>query len=666
MTSRPFILESELVPRGDQPKAIRALVDNLALGLKHQVLLGATGTGKTYVMAKVIEETQRPALVLAHNKTLAAQLYAEFSAFFPQNAVEYFVSYYDYYQPEAYIPSTHTYIAKDASVNDTIDRMRHSATRSLLERNDVIIVASVSCIYGLGDKDSYLEMIVPVTVGETIRRDSFLRRLVDIQYRRNDYDFHRGTFRVRGDTVEIYPTYAQDEGVRIEFWGDEVEAISRIDPITGHRLEALDTVTIFPGSHYVTPAEQMRRAIIAIQDELAVRLHFYQEIGKHEEAERIRERTLFDVERMEQWGFCTGIENYSRHLTGRVPNQAPPVLLDYFPPDFLCFVDESHRTLPQVGAMFRGDRSRKQTLVAHGFRLPSALDNRPLKFNEFEARVDQIIHVSATPNTYELEQAAPAIHDLVIRPTGLLDPEIEIRPVASQVDDLLEEIRLRVARQQRVLVTTLTKRMAEHLAQYYGEVDVRVRYIHSDIKTEERYKLLTDLRRGEYDVLVGVNLLREGLDLPEVGLVAILDADKAGMLRSRSSLVQTIGRAARNVEGKVIMYADRITDAMAAAIDETDRRRVKQRAFNEAHGIEPRSVIKAVPTLMSLAGDEKGNENQDDLVASVLAMSDREFKERVEAIRKDMWAAATNRDFEQAARLRDKLKSYETMYLVVK
>jgi excinuclease ABC subunit B len=665
MNDRPFKLVSEYTPQGDQPGAIRGLLEGIDDGLKYQTLLGATGTGKTYVMANVIQSLQKPTLVLAPNKTLAAQLYQEFREFFPENAVEYFVSYYDYYQPEAYLPSTNTYIAKDASVNEAIDRMRHSATRSLIERKDVIIVASVSCIYGIGDKGAYQGMLIELHEGQEIDRNKLLRHLVDIQYNRNDYDFHRGTFRVRGDAIEVFPAYEDEEAIRLEFFGDELEAISRIDPVFGKRIERIPKVAIFPGSHYVTPADQLKKAITRIQNELHNRLYFWNRTDQHVESQRLSERTYNDIERMEHWGFCTGIENYSRHLTGRKPNQAPPVLIDYFPDDFLCIVDESHLTVSQVGAMFRGDRSRKETLVRHGFRLPSALDNRPLKFNEFEDRLSQAVFVSATPSAYELD-VSDSVHDLVIRPTGLLDPKIVIRPVADQVDDLLHEIRLRVERGERVLATTLTKRMSEHLTEHYDELGVRVRYLHSDVETLKRIELLDDLRRGTFDVLVGINLLREGLDLPEVSLVAILDADKEGFLRSARSLIQTIGRAARHVNGTVIMYADRVTNSMRTAIDETERRRTKQMEHNTREGIEPKSVIKAIRSMIGRAGDKEESQEESRLAEILAKMSEAEFQSHITRLRKGMWKAAERRDFEEAAELRDKIKAYETMHLALR
>jgi len=553
--ARELELVTELEPKGDQPEAISQLLSGLAAGDSHQVLLGITGSGKTFTVANVIAATQRPTLIMAPNKTLAAQLYSEMRELFPNNAVEYFVSYYDYYQPEAYIPSSDTYIEKDAIVNDKVDRMRHSATRSLLARRDVIIVASVSCIYGIGSSEWYQEMLINLEVGQEFRRDRLLRRLVDIQYQRNDIDFHRGTFRVRGDVVEIFPAHSENLAVRIEFWGDEIERIVEIDPTRGKTLEELDQYGVYPGSHYVTPDEHRQRAIKSIREELLEWLPQLQSEGKLLEKQRLEQRTMYDLEMLEQMGFCHGIENYSRHLSGRKKGEAPPTLLDYFPDDFLVILDESHITVPQIGAMYRGDRSRKETLVAHGFRMPSALDNRPLQFSEWQDRVGQVIHVSATPGDWEVEQAAGVVVEQVIRPTGLLDPKIHVRPTKHQVDDLLGEIRERIARDERVLVTTLTKRMSEDLTEYYSELGVRVRYLHSDIDTLERVEILRDLRRGEFDVLVGINLLREGLDLPEVSLVGILDADKEGFLRSARSLIQTTGRAARNVGGEVIMYA---------------------------------------------------------------------------------------------------------------
>jgi len=658
MAPRPFQLVSDFKPQGDQPTAIKELIQGLSAGRSHQVLLGATGTGKTFTVANVIAEVQRPTLVLAPNKTLAAQLYTEFKAFFPHNAVEYFVSYYDYYQPEAYIPATDTFIEKDAMINDAIDRMRHAATRGLLERRDVIIVASVSCIYGIGDKVAYEGMLIRLEKGARYQRDTLLRDLVDIQYQRNDYDFHRGTFRVRGDVVEIFPTYEDDQAVRVEFWGHEIEAIHLVDPLRGVVLESVDAAAIFPASHYVTPKSVLRRAIDTIQVELGERLVALRDSGHELEAARLEQRTLYDVEMLEQMGFCHGIENYSRHLTGRAPGEPPPVLLDYMPDDYLMIIDESHVGVPQVGAMFRRDRSRKQNLVDFGFRLPSALDNRPLKFDEFEARVPQVIYLSATPGDFELERASGVIVEQLIRPTGLVDPEVEMRPVGTQVDDLLEEINDRVARGHRVLVTTLTKRMSEDLTEYYSELGVRVRYLHSDIDTLERMSLLEDLRRGTFDVLVGINLLREGLDLPEVSLVAILDADKEGFLRSTRSLVQTIGRAARHVEGKVLLYADRVTRSLKAAMEETDRRRQIQREYNTEHGIVPTSVVKEVRTVS--VPDEVCDGVPAD---SVEHLSLEDLDSRIKTLRSEMREAARELEFERATELRDRLRAYERLAL---
>jgi excinuclease ABC subunit B len=653
-----FQMVTEFVPRGDQPRAIGELCEGLEGGDPHQVLLGVTGSGKTFTVAKVIEHYGRPTLVLAPNKTLAAQLYSEMRELFPHNAVKFFVSYYDYYQPEAYIPGSDTYIEKDAIVNDEIDRMRHAATQALLSRDDVIIIASVSCIYGIGSSDTYQGMIVALEQGDEIARDDLLRRLVDIQYERNDVDFHRGTFRVRGDVVEIFPAYEQDRAIRVELWGDEIDAIKEIDPLRGKVLGELQRYNIYPGSHYVTERQQRERAINAIRAELAERLDFFDKEGRFLEKQRIEERTMYDLELLEQMGFCNGIENYSRHLSGRKAGDPPPTLLDYFPEDFLLVVDESHQTVPQFGAMYRGDRSRKETLVEHGFRLPSALDNRPLKFEEFETFHRHVLFVSATPGDYELAKTDGVVVEQIIRPTGLIDPEIVVRPVAGQVDELLGLIRERVARNERVLVTTLTKRMAEDLTEYYAELGVRVRYLHSDIDTLERVEILRDLRRGEFDVLVGINLLREGLDLPEVSLVAILDADKEGFLRSERSLVQTIGRAARNVNGTVVMFADRITDSMKHAIDETDRRREAQVAFNTEHGITPKTVAKAILDLSPASG------NRDYYVVSKAASADDalatpedelDVLEIAERLREEMFAAAESLDFEKAARIRDRL-----------
>jgi excinuclease ABC subunit B len=656
MTSR-FELVSDFKPRGDQPRAIEEISAGLDQGEKYQVLLGVTGSGKTFTAAKLIEHAQRPTLILAPNKTLAAQLYGEMRELFPNNAVHYFVSYYDYYQPEAYVPSSDTYIEKDAIINDAIDRMRHAATHALLSRPDVIIVASVSCIYGIGSAESYHGLLIKLEKGEEFRRDELLRRLVDIQYARNDIDFHRGTFRVRGDVVEIFPAYEESVAVRVEFFGDEIEAIREVDPVRGKVIRQLDRTAIFPGSHYVTEQQQLRIAIGSIREELRERIDFYDKAGRFLEKQRIEQRTMYDLEMLEQMGFCNGIENYSRHLSGRKPGEPPPTLIDYFPKDFLLIIDESHQTIPQVSAMYRGDRARKETLVDYGFRLPSALDNRPLKFEEFEEHYDRVLFVSATPGEYEITKTGGVVVEQIIRPTGLIDPQITVRPVAGQVDDLLGRIRERTKQGDRILVTTLTKRMAEDLTEYYTELGVRVRYLHSDIDTLERIDILRDLRRGEFDVLVGINLLREGLDLPEVSLVAILDADKEGFLRSPRSLIQTIGRAARNVRGEVIMYADRHTDAMKYAISETNRRRERQTAYNVEHGITPATVVKAILDLSPTSGardyyavpkgSAKGDGGKEPEV---------DLAERIEALRLEMFAAAENLEFEKAARLRDQLR----------
>ena len=655
--AQPFEIVSGLSPRGDQPAAIAALREGVERGDAHQVLLGITGSGKTFTVAQLIAGVNRPALLMAPNKTLAAQLYGELRELFPKNAVEYFVSYYDYYQPEAYIPSTDTYIEKDAIVNDRIDRMRHATTRSLLSRRDVIIVASVSCIYGIGSAEWYQDMLIDLRVGEEIRRDALLRQLVDIQYQRNDMDFHRGTFRVRGDVIEIFPAHSDDLAVRVEYWGDEIERITEVDPMRGTVRAELDHYGIYPGSHYVTPEDQRRRAIRSIRAELRERLQELEREGKLLEGQRLEQRTSYDLEMLEQMGFCHGIENYSRHLSGRAAGEPPPTLIDYFPDDVLVVLDESHVTVPQIGAMFRGDRARKEKLVEHGFRLPSALDNRPLTFEEWEQKVGQVVYVSATPGDYEIAHAEGVVVEQVIRPTGLMDPVVEVRPVSHQVDDLLAEIRVRAERDERVLVTTLTKRMAEDLTEYYAELGVRVRYLHSDIDTLERMELLRDLRRGEYDVLVGINLLREGLDLPEVSLVAILDADKEGFLRSTRSLIQTIGRAARNANGEVFLYADRITASMRTAIDETARRRALQSAHNAAHGITPKTIRKAVFDLDPSSGAS------DYVVVPILkkgeALGSDRIPERIEELRSEMLLAAEQLEFERAATLRDRIARLE-------
>lgn len=646
-----FVLKSEYRPMGDQPRAISRLVEGLNKGLHDQVLLGITGSGKTYTMAQVIQAVQRPALVIAPNKTLAAQLCGEFKEFFPDNAVEYFVSYYDYYQPEAYIPQTDTYIEKDSSINDEIDKLRHSATAALFERRDVIIVASVSCIYGLGSPEEYRDLSLSLREGQEYDRDWILRKLVDIQYTRNDYDFHRGTFRVRGDVIEIIPASLAEKAIRVEMFGDEVERILEVDTLTGEVLGQLRHVMVFPASHYVTEEETMRRALGSIEKELEERLKELREAGKLLEAQRLEQRTRYDLEMLREVGFCTGIENYSRHLTGRKPGEPPYTLLDFFPEDFLLIIDESHVTVPQIGGMYEGDRSRKTSLVEHGFRLPSALDNRPLTFKEFEAKVGQAVYVSATPGPYELKRSHQVVEQ-IIRPTGLVDPEVHVRPVKGQIDDLLHEIRLRAEKNQRVLVTTLTKRMAEDLTDYLREMGVRVRYMHSDIGTIERMEIIRDLRLGEFDVLVGINLLREGLDLPEVSLVAILDADKEGFLRSERSLIQTMGRAARNVEGMVIMYADTVTDSMRRAIGETNRRRSMQIAHNREHGITPETVKKAVREVIEAT---RVAEAKTPYVTrkNVADLPREEKKKLIADLEKEMREAAKLLEFERAAVLRD-------------
>jgi excinuclease ABC subunit B len=656
--STDFKLSSDYQPRGDQPKAISQLTEGIASGDKHQVLLGVTGSGKTFTMAKVIAQMNRPALVLAHNKTLAAQLYHEFKSFFPQNAVEYFVSYYDYYQPEAYVPSSDVYIEKEATTNEELDKLRMSATRSLFERRDVVIVASVSCIYGLGSPEAYYGMLVMLEKGQSIAREAMLRKFVDIQYDRSE-DLRRGTFRVRGDIIEIYPPY-EDSAVRIELWGSQIEAIRRIDPLTGEIVSRDSDITrlpIYPKTHYVLPAEQKERAIQTILEELEWWQGELERKGRIVESQRVQQRTHFDIEMMRTIGYCHGIENYSRHLSGRLPGEAPPTLLDYVPSDYLLFVDESHQTIPQVRGMFHGDRARKQTLVDYGFRLPSALDNRPLTFEEFEHRINQAIYVSATPGPYELTKAAGVIAEQVIRPTGLVDPEVEVRPVKGQVDDLLEQIRVRAEKNQRVLVTTLTKRMSEDLAEYFTEVGVRCRYLHSEIETLERVKILRDLRRGEFDVLIGINLLREGLDLPEVSLVAILDADKEGYLRSATSLVQTIGRCARHLEARAILYADRMTDSMRIAIGETNRRRAKQQAYNVEHNITPESIIKSVDMqLARIVEADYLTVPADDVAVDALA-SEEDLRRAIEQLEGQMREAAKKFEFERAASLRDRVRA---------
>ncbi len=656
-----FRLTSEFPPRGDQPRAIARLSELVMSGQRHAVLRGVTGSGKTYTMANVIANAGRPTLVLSPNKTLAAQLFSEFKAFFPQNAVEYFVSYYDYYQPEAYIPQSDTYIEKDALVNDEIDRMRHSATRSLMERRDVVVVASVSCIYGIGAPETYQEMHLALREGEQIDRDEIIRRLIAVQYERNDYDFHRGTFRVRGDIVEIFPANEETLALRIELFGDVVDAIHRIDPLRGQVLDRLDAVHVYPASHYVTPAAQLERALGTIQEELGERLAFLRPRNRLLEAQRLEQRTLFDMEMLRELGYCHGIENYSRHLTGRRAGEPPPVLIDYLPKDALVIIDESHVAVPQIRGMYYGDRSRKEALVEYGFRLPSAFDNRPLTFEEFTRIVSQTVYVSATPSAYEITLAGDAVVDQVIRPTGLTDPKITVRPAGEQVDDLLAEVRARAERDERVLVTTLTKRMAEDLTEYYQQAGLRVRYLHSDIDTLDRVAVIRDLRLGKFDCLIGINLLREGLDIPEVSLVAILDADKEGYLRSGTSLIQTAGRAARNVNGEVIMYADHVTDSMAETIRETDRRRALQAAYNTEHGITPETIRSSIRELLqtvyerdyfTVEVEERGEERFE---------TPAQLKERISELEGRMKEAARRLDFEQAAELRDRLRALKKL-----
>jgi excinuclease ABC subunit B len=650
-----FNLVSDFQLAGDQARAIAELVEGLDRGDTHQVLLGVTGSGKTFTMAQTIARVNRPTLVMVHNKTLAAQLYMEFKRFFPENAVEYFVSYYDYYQPEAYVPATDSYIEKEATINDEIDRMRLSATRSLFERRDVIIVASVSCIYGLGSPEAYYGMLLPLERGQRIGREQVLRKLVEIQYERNDHDFTRGTFRVRGDIVEVYPSY-EEQGLRIELFGDEVDGLTSFDPLTGKTLRRHDKIAVYPKSHFVAPRDRTRKAVEAIKEELAWYRAKLESEGKLLEAQRLHQRTMFDLEMMREIGYCHGIENYARHINGRAPGEPPPTLLDYLPKDALIVVDESHQTVPQIRGMYHGDRSRKEVLVAYGFRLPSALDNRPLGFEEWEQRVGQVMFVSATPGPYELARSQGVVVEQIIRPTGLIDPPIDVRPVRGQVDDLLQEIRARVERRERVLVTTLTKRMAEDLTQYYQELGVRVRYLHSDIETLERVEILRDLRRGAFDVLVGINLLREGLDLPEVSLVAILDADKEGFLRSAGSLIQTSGRAARNVNGRVIMYADKVTDSMRIAMSETSRRRAIQAAYNEEHGITPQSIVKAIDEVMSSVYERDYLTPAFAREATETFRTEAELDAHVRSLQEQMKSAAANLDFEKAASLRDEIK----------
>ncbi len=658
-----FKLVSEFQPKGDQPQAIDALSEGVLEAAKHQVLLGVTGSGKTFTMANVIERVQKPTLVISHNKTLAAQLYGEFKELFPENAVEFFVSYYDYYQPEAYIPSTDTYIEKDTQINEEIDKMRHSATRSLLERNDVIIVASVSCIYGLGSPEAYHGMLLYLEKGMTITREEILSKLVEIQYERNDIDFHRGTFRVRGDVIEVFPAHEEDRAVRIELLAETVEAISEVDPIRGKVIQPLDKVPIYPGSHYVTPPERVEKAIVSIREELKERLEWFRSKNQLLEAQRLEQRTKFDLEMLKELGYCQGIENYSRHLTGRRAGEPSPTLLDYYPKDYLLFIDEGHVTIPQLIGMYRGDRSRKETLVEYGFRLPSALDNRPLMFEDFEQRVRQIIYVSATPGDYEMKKSKGRIVEQIIRPTGLSDPLLDVKPAKNQVDDLFAEIQQRVKRKERVLVTTLTKRMAEDLTEYLGDLGIRVKYLHSDIDTLDRVEIIRDLRLGKFDVLVGINLLREGLDLPEVALVAILDADKEGFLRSEKSLIQTFGRAARNVNGQVILYADKMTQSMDQAILETNRRRKIQEEYNRVHGITPQTVKKSIRNIMASVYEAD--------YLTIPAVSDvqeeyvpvKEIPTMIQKLKKQMKEAASQLEFERAAELRDRIYHLEEMAL---
>ena len=647
-----FILHSEYKPTGDQPQAIEALVKGFQEGNQCQTLLGVTGSGKTFTMANVIEQLNKPTLIIAHNKTLAAQLYGEFKEFFPENAVEYFVSYYDYYQPEAYVPSSDTYIAKDSSVNDEIDKLRLSATSSLSERKDVIIVSSVSCIYGIGSPDDYQNMIISLRPGMEKDRDEVIRELIDIQYDRNEMDFHRGTFRVRGDVLEIFPADYSETAVRVEFFGDEIDRITEVDILTGEIKSALNHIAIFPASHYVVPIEKIRKAAVAIEEELKERVDYFKGEDKLLEAQRISERTNFDIEMLKETGFCSGVENYSRHLSGLKPGQPPYTLIDYFGDDFLIIIDESHKTIPQIRGMYAGDQSRKQTLVDYGFRLPSAKDNRPLNFEEFEDKIDQILFVSATPGEYE-ENHELLRAEQIIRPTGLLDPEVEVRPVEGQIDDLISEVNKEIKKKNKILITTLTKRMAEDLTEYMKEVGIRVRYLHSDIDTLERTQIIRDMRLDVFDVLVGINLLREGLDIPEITLVAILDADKEGFLRSEVSLIQTIGRAARNADGRVIMYADVITDSMRIAIDETMRRRALQQKYNEEHGITPKTIKKAVRDLISIS--KAVAETEEKVEKDPESMSRKELENLIKKVQKQMQAAAADLNFEMAASLRDKM-----------
>ncbi len=667
-----FELVSDFQPAGDQPKAIQEMVENCRRGIQHQTLLGVTGSGKTFSIANVIQQLNLPSLILAPNKTLAAQLYSEFKQLFPKNAVEYFVSYYDYYQPEAYLPSSDTYIEKDSAVNEQIDRMRHSATRSLFDRRDVIIVSSVSCIYGLGSPEAYEGMMLQIVANKEIRRDLFLRELVRIQYRRNDIDFSRGTFRVRGDVIEVYPPYEEDRAIRVEFFGDFIDRLSFVDPLRGSVIAELDQIAIYPGSHYVSTDERNRIAVETIRDELRLRINQFQQEMKPVERERIEQRTQYDLEMIQEMGSCPGIENYSRHFTGRAPGEAPPTLIEYFPDEFLTFVDESHVTIPQIGGMYRGDRARKMNLVEFGFRLPSALDNRPLNFQEFEACMDKVVYVSATPSEYELRVSGGIVIEQIIRPTGLIDPAIEVRPVKHQVDDLLQEIQTRVAKKERVLITTLTKRTAEDLTSYYDGLGVKIKYLHSDIVTLERSEIIRDLRLGIFDVLVGINLLREGLDIPEVSLVAITDADKEGFLRSERSLIQTIGRAARNASGRVILYADRITESMRKAMQETDRRREIQVAYNKEHGITPVTISKRISDgLSDLMGmevvvkDAKMNNKVLRENIATYSQNPKKLLAQLSKLRKAMKKASDNLEFEEAAKIRDEIRRLEILDLSI-
>ncbi len=653
-----FQIKKEFVPKGDQPAAIAALTEGILGGKNHQVLLGVTGSGKTFTMANVIQNVQKPTLILAPNKTLAAQLYNEFKSLFPGNAVEYFVSYYDYYQPEAYLPTTDTYIQKDSSINEMIDKLRHSATRSVLSQKDVIVVASVSCIYGLGAPEDYIAMRLELKPGMTCNRDRMIKDLVQMLYERNDIDFHRGVFRVRGDRVEIFPAYEEDRAVRVDFFGDEIDEISEINPLTGHLVQKLNRVIIYPASHYVITNDTFKNAIETIKAELKQQIAFFQKNNMLIEAQRIEERTLYDLEMIMELGYCNGVENYSRHMTGRNPGQPPPTLFDYFPDDFLMVIDESHIAVPQLIGMFRGDRARKETLVRYGFRLPSALDNRPLKFEEFEKKVKQLVFVSATPADYEMGISKNHIIEQIVRPTGLVDPEIDVRPAKNQVDDLLDEINRAIQEKTRVLITTLTKRMAEDLTEYYQELGIQVKYLHSEIKTLERMDIISELRAGAFDVLIGINLLREGLDIPEVALVAILDADKEGFLRSTRSLIQTFGRAARNVNGRVILYADRITKSMKQAIEETDRRRTRQKEYNKKHNIQPETITKDITKVFfpSIADSYYEPALKAAETVSEYVLSPKKFKQKIKALEKEMLAAAKSLDFERAADLRDEIQ----------